>query len=59
MWKNLQHPNVLPLVGVTMSDTYFAMISDWMLNGNINSFVEAHPHVDRLKLVGFPSRTLL
>ena len=54
-WKTLQHPNVLPLIGVTMSETCFAMISDWMLNGNINSFVKAHPHTDRLELVGFPS----
>ena len=52
-WKTLRHPNVLPLIGVTMTETCFAMISDWMSNGNINNFVKAHPHVDRLKLVGF------
>jgi hypothetical protein len=54
MWKSLRHPNVLPLVGVTMSDTRFAMISNWMVNGNINDFVGAHPDVDRLELVGVP-----
>ena len=52
-WKALRHPNILPLIGVTMSEVQFAMISDWMVNGNINDFVRAHPDVDRLELVGF------
>ena len=52
MWKSLQHPNVLPLIGVTMSETQFAMISDWMANGNINNFVKAHPDANQLELVG-------
>ena len=54
MWKFLRHPNVLPLVGVTMSETRFTMISGWMENGDINEFVKAHPDVDRLELVGSP-----
>ena len=36
-----------------MTDARFAMISEWMANGNIGDFVEAHPGVDRLELVGF------
>jgi len=54
VWKALQHPNVLSLIGVTMSETSFAMISHWMVNGNINAFVKAHPDANRLKLVGAP-----
>ena len=50
-WKTLRHPNVLPLVGVTMSENQFAMVSDWMSNGNINEFLGANPDADRLKLV--------
>jgi len=50
-WKSLRHPNVLPLIGVMMSETRFAMISDWMVNGNINYFVRAHPSVNRVELV--------
>ena len=53
MWKTLQHPNVLPLLGVSMSETQFMMVSDWMVNGNINSFVMAHPDANRLELVCF------
>lgn len=58
-WKTLRHPNVLPLIGVTMTETRFAMISEWMASGNINKFVEAHPHVDRLELVGSPPKVSL
>jgi len=56
-WKTLQHPNVLRLVGVTMSETQFAMVSDWMANGNINDFVKVHQDVNRLELVGLSSVT--
>jgi len=59
IWKFLRHPNVLPLRGVTTSETRFAMISDWMINGNINEFVRARPEVNRLGLVCFPFGVLL
>jgi serine/threonine protein kinase len=52
MWKALHHPNVLPLVGVMMSGARFAMISEWMVNGNISDFVKARPDVNRIALVG-------
>jgi len=52
MWRTFQHPNVLPLIGVMMTETQFAMVSDWMENGNINDFVKANPSVNRLELVG-------
>ena len=58
-WKILRHPNILPLIGVMMSETHFAMISDWMVDGNINDFVKAHPDVNRLALVGFSLRASL
>ena len=53
MWKTLRHPNVLQLIGVTMTSDRFEMISDWMLNGNITDFVRAHPQTNRMELVGF------
>ena len=40
-----------------MSETKFAMVSDWMMNGTIVDFVKAHPDVNRLKLVGFRSKS--
>ena len=36
-----------------MSESQFAMVSDWMANGNINEFVKTHPDANRLELVGF------
>ena len=37
-----------------MSETRFAMISNWMVHGNINGFVKEHPDANRLELVGVP-----
>jgi len=56
-WKSLQHPNVLPLLGVTMGKRLFAMVSEWMVNGNIVEFVNAHREANRFKLVGSCSHT--
>ena len=50
-WKSLCHPNVLPLLGVTMSERWFMMVSEWMQKGNIRQFVRANPSADRLGLV--------
>jgi len=56
MWKTLYHPNVLPLLGATMNNNQFMMVSEWMENGNINEFIKAHVDVDRFELVRFYSR---
>ena len=37
-----------------MGDFHFAMVSEWMINGNINEFVKANGDVDRFELVGSP-----
>ena len=58
MWRFLRHPYVLPLLGVSMSENRFVMVSEWMPNGNINQFVKAHPNVNRLSLVRPPFATL-
>ena len=42
-----------------MSKARFAMVSDWMKNGNINEFIKEHPDVDRLGLVSSPLETSL
>jgi len=53
MWKALRHPNIQPLLGVTMGDHLFAMVSEWMWNGDINKFIKAHRDANRFELVGF------
>ena len=52
-WSVLRHPNVLPLLGVSITDNRFVMVSEWMKNGNVNEFLKAHADVNRLKLVCF------
>ncbi|SJL00670.1 uncharacterized protein ARMOST_03983 [Armillaria ostoyae] len=53
VWRQLRHPNVLPFLGV--SEDLFALsyclISPWMVNGNIMSYLQAHPDHDRLTSV--------
>ena len=38
-----------------MMETQFAMVSEWMPNGNINQFVKAHRDANRFDLVSFCS----
>jgi len=51
VWRHFRHPNILPLIGVTVSNHRFAMVSAWMENGNINEFVGENQHVNRIELV--------
>ena len=37
-----------------MTETTFAMVSEWMPNGNINQFVTAHQDANRFQLVSSP-----
>jgi len=57
-WKFLRHPNVLPLIGVRMTENEFAMVSDWMPNGNINRFVTTHRDANRFELLADVARGL-
>ena len=40
-------------MGMIVADTEFATVSEWMLHGNINQFVEGHQEANRFELVGF------
>jgi len=55
-WRALHHPNILPLLGVTMTENQLVMVSKWMPKGNIREFTEANPDVDRLGLACFYSK---
>ncbi|PBK66460.1 kinase-like protein [Armillaria solidipes] len=50
VWRQLHHPNILPFLGVN-EDLFapsYCLISPWMSNGNIMSYLKAHPDHDRL-----------
>ena len=53
IWKRLSHPNVLPLLGVSMSKNpqYFHIVSEWMPNGNVKEYIRSNPKANRLRLV--------
>lgn len=53
-WKHLRHPNILPLLGVTVNEHRIALVSEWMENGNINQFIRKDPHANRPMLVRHP-----
>jgi hypothetical protein len=44
-------------VGSDNGDSQFAMVSEWMVNGNINEFIKANRDVNRFELVGFRTST--
>ena len=50
-WKHLRHPNILPLLGVSLNEYRFALVSEWMEYGKINEFVEGDWHINRSELV--------
>ena len=52
-WKALHHPNVLPLLGVITTNNQFAMVSEWMINGNISEFIKTCEDANRFELVRF------
>ena len=52
-WKHLSHPNILPLLGVSMSaDPHcFHILTEWMPNGNVIQYARSNPGANRLQLV--------
>ena len=42
-----------------MTEQRFVMVSEWMGNGNINTFVNTNINANRLDLVGFANHELL
>ena len=51
IWRRLSHPNVLPVLGVALTQSPLCIVSEWMVNGNIIDFTSSHPEVNRLRLV--------
>ncbi|KAJ7572902.1 kinase-like domain-containing protein [Mycena floridula] len=53
LWKQLDHPNVLPLLGVTIElfAPSFCLVSPWMSNGNVMQYLEQNPEFSRINAV--------
>ena len=62
IWKRLKHPNIVPLLGVTLLEaddegdiiTPLQLISDWMPDGNLQNYIKKNPDMDRVGVVGVP-----
>lgn len=52
-WRHLIHPNILPLLGVSLvaDSNCFNILTDWMPNGNLIQYTKSNPMVNRLQLV--------
>ncbi|KAF9643894.1 kinase-like protein [Thelephora ganbajun] len=57
MWKRLKHPNIVPLLGVTI--TPLQLISTWMPGGNLPEYIRTHPNADRLAFLREATRGLI
>ena len=53
VWKHMVHPNVVPLLGVAISQQ-LQLISDWMPGGDLLKYIKKNPDANRHGLVGIP-----
>ncbi|KAG8708284.1 hypothetical protein FRC08_018980 [Ceratobasidium sp. 394] len=50
-WSKCQHPNVLPLLGLAQVQDQIRMVSLWMENGSLPSYLAKHPSLNRCDMV--------
>ncbi|KAK1228601.1 MAP kinase kinase kinase activity protein [Marasmius sp. AFHP31] len=53
LWTQLSHPNLLPFTGVntTLFPHGFCLVSPWMVNGDIITFLAMHPDHEKLTAI--------
>ncbi|KAF9257192.1 kinase-like protein [Marasmius fiardii PR-910] len=52
IWTQLSHDNLLPFLGVTeLFDPDFCLVSPWMENGHIITFLQRNPDHDKLEVI--------
>ena len=49
MWKHLNHPNIVPFIGVTLEP--LQLVSEWMDNGKLQEYLRTNPEADSVNLV--------
>ncbi|QRV98495.1 Serine/threonine-protein kinase [Ceratobasidium sp. AG-Ba] len=50
IWSKCQHPNVLALMGLVIFRDQIGMVSRWMEQGNLPTYIAQNPGVDRFQL---------
>ena len=56
LWKHLGHPNIVPLLGLTIDP--LQLVSTFMPGGNLTEYIANHPTADKISLVGVYSLVL-
>ncbi|RXW17474.1 hypothetical protein EST38_g8391 [Candolleomyces aberdarensis] len=51
MWRNFDHPNVLPLYGVVYIRQHLYSVAPWMTNGTAINLVQKRPQTNVLKML--------
>lgn len=54
IWRQLRHPNVLPFLclhHINNNQTRVGLVSPWMDNGNVQSYLRRVPDADRVSLI--------
>ncbi|KAG8736038.1 hypothetical protein FRC10_009870, partial [Ceratobasidium sp. 414] len=49
-WSKCGHPNVLPLLGLAKFQNQIRMVSLWMENGSLPSYLDKHPDISRCSM---------
>lgn len=50
----MKHPNIAPLLGITVDTPSFQLISYWISGENLTEYIKKNPGADELGLVGNP-----
>ncbi|KAG8745040.1 hypothetical protein FRC10_009014 [Ceratobasidium sp. 414] len=50
-WSRCKHPNVLPLLGLAKFQDQIRMVSLWMENGSLPSYLDKYPDLSRCDMV--------
>ncbi|KDQ17158.1 hypothetical protein BOTBODRAFT_598930 [Botryobasidium botryosum FD-172 SS1] len=51
VWQRLQHPNVLPFIGLHIQGSKIYMLSPWMEKGDMHQYLKVAPNADRPQLL--------
>ena len=51
IFRDIQHPNILPFLGIYEHDGFYHLVSPFMENGTLDAYLVEHPEADKAQLV--------
>ena len=55
IWEQLKNDNILSLLGVMIMEGLPCIVSEWMENGTMKTYLQARSDINILELVRIPS----